>query len=77
VDDVKPRRVRDISWLMEDGRAVDAALRKAVREALWRHKRLGVPIVIWKDGKVVRVPPSRIPVGGRRSAGKGRRRSRR
>ncbi len=29
-----------------------------------RHKRLGHPIYIWKDGKVVCVPPEEIPEDG-------------
>lgn len=42
--------------------AIDKAIKEAVRDALIRHKRAGVPIVIWKDGKVVRVPPEEIVV---------------
>lgn len=57
---MKAEKTPDIAWLMADGRMVDAALRKAVREALWRHERLGVPIAIWRNGKVVRVPPNKI-----------------
>ena len=48
--------------LWEDGRAIDRALREAVREALLRHKKLGESIVVWKDGKVVWVPPEEIDV---------------
>jgi len=48
--------------LWEDGRAIDRALREAVREALLRHKKLGESIVVWKDGKVVWVPPEEIEV---------------
>jgi predicted ABC-type ATPase len=33
---------------------------QAGREAIARHKALGVPIVIWRDGKVVEVPPEEI-----------------
>lgn len=32
------------------------------REALARHKALGIPVVIWRDGKVVEVPPEEIKV---------------
>ncbi len=39
------------------------ALRQAAREAHQRHKALGHPIVIWRDGKVVLVPPEEIEVG--------------
>jgi predicted ABC-type ATPase len=39
---------------------------RAGREALARHKALGIPIVIWRDGKVVEVPPEEIEVRGSR-----------
>ncbi len=35
---------------------------RAGREALARHKALGIPAVIWRDGKVVEVPPEEIEV---------------
>jgi len=38
------------------------ALRLAAREAHERHKALGHPIVIWRDRKVVEVPPQEIEV---------------
>ena len=40
----------------------EKALKKAVAEAIADHKRTGDPIVIWKDGKVVRVPADQIVV---------------
>jgi len=42
------------------------ALKIAVAKALAEHKRLGNPIYVWQDGKVVRIPASRIPVPHRR-----------
>jgi hypothetical protein len=41
--------------------AITAAIRRAVRDAIEEHYRAGVPIVIWRDGKVVEVPPEEIP----------------
>ena len=41
---------------------INAALVEAGREARRRHKALGHPIVIWRDGKVVVVPPEEIEV---------------
>ncbi|MGH8676171.1 MAG: hypothetical protein ACREVG_17930 [Burkholderiales bacterium] len=35
---------------------------RAGREALKRHKALGIPIVIWRDGRVVKVPPEEIDI---------------
>ena len=37
------------------------AVREAVRQAIEDHARTGDPIVIWRDGKVVHVPPEEIP----------------
>jgi len=40
----------------------EEALRKAVAEAIAEHRRNGVPIAIWRNGKVVRVPADQIEV---------------
>ena len=47
-------------WRDRDG--MEAAMRRAVREALLRHKRLGESIAVWRDGRVVTVPPEEIVV---------------
>ena len=41
---------------------VDGAMKKGVREALRRHKLRGESIAVWRDGKVVIVPPEEIEV---------------
>ena len=38
----------------------------AVARALERHKKLGESVVVWKDGKVVMLKPSQIPLRPRR-----------
>ena len=40
----------------------EEALRKAVAEAIAEHRRNGVPIAIWRNGKVVRIPAEQIEV---------------
>ncbi len=40
----------------------EEAFRKAVAEAIAEHRRNGVPIAIWRDGKVVRIPADQIEV---------------
>jgi len=40
----------------------EEAFRKAVAEAQAEHRRHGVPIAIWRDGQIVRVPPDEIEV---------------
>ena len=49
----------DLFW---DEEKVTAALRRAVREALERHRRLGNPVCVWRDGKVVWLSPEELPV---------------
>jgi hypothetical protein len=40
----------------------EEALKVAVAEAIAEHKRNGYPIAVWRDGKVVIVPPDQIVV---------------
>ena len=40
--------------------AVLGAIREAGRDALRMHKRMGLPIVSWQDGRVVLIPPEQI-----------------
>lgn len=40
---------------------VEAAMKKAVRQALRRHKLLGESIAVSRDGTVVVLPPEEIP----------------
>jgi hypothetical protein len=40
----------------------EEALRRAVAEAIAEHRRNGVPIAIWRNGKVVRIPADQIGV---------------
>jgi len=52
----------DAKALFADGREIDAALAKAVREAILQHKRAGNPIAVWENGRVVWIPPEEIVV---------------
>jgi len=40
----------------------EEALREAVAEAIAEHRRNGVPIAIWRNGKVVRISADQIEV---------------
>jgi hypothetical protein len=44
---------RDIHQAFIEGTPIDEALNQAVREAVQLHKRMGLPMAIWRDGKVV------------------------
>jgi hypothetical protein len=41
--------------------ACEEAIHRAVRDAVLRHKRLGESIAVWRDGRVVIIPPEEIP----------------
>ena len=47
---------------VEQAEAIERILQVGVQQALSVHKRLGNPIAIWKDGKVVIVPPEEIVI---------------
>ena len=53
---------RDIHAIFREGTQIDAAIRKAARLAWLAHKREGLPIPIWKDGKTVWIPPEEIEI---------------
>ena len=49
---------KDIGRIIrEDRQAVDGALAKGVRDAVLRHKRDDLPVVIERDGKIESVKP--------------------
>jgi len=57
---VEPKNLKKL--LIAEEKAVDEAVRKAMRHALLTHKRAGNSIASWKDGKVVIIPAEKIPV---------------
>ncbi len=48
--------------LAEQAEAIELILQEGVRQTLSIHQRLGNSIAIWKDGKVVIVPPEEIVI---------------
>jgi len=40
----------------------EKALKKAVARAIADHKRTGDPIVVWRDGRVVKIPADQIEI---------------
>jgi len=47
---------------LQDNDWVTAAIQRGARQALIKHKAMGVPIAIWREGKVVLVPPEEIEI---------------
>lgn len=63
---MKARKKVDIAKAFREGTPIDSALRLAARDAFLRHKRAGRPVVIWKDGRVVRVKAETLLARSRR-----------
>ncbi len=40
----------------------EEALKKAVSKVIAENKRLGIPVAIWREGKVVLLPPEELAV---------------
>jgi hypothetical protein len=52
---------RTIDGLFADSALMEKVLQRAVQEALLRHKQAGDPVAVWRDGRVVWIPPEEIP----------------
>jgi hypothetical protein len=52
----------EFAEMVAEAEAVERAVQESVREAMLEHKRLGLPAVGWRDGRVVWVPPEEIPI---------------
>ena len=48
---------RNIKELMIDGTEIDKAVEAGAREAIRIHKLAGLPLVVWRNGRVEKVPP--------------------
>ena len=55
---------KDVRAIMLDGRLIHQALREAWARTLIQHKRMGTPIVVWRDGQVVWIPAEEIEIPG-------------
>jgi ABC-type proline/glycine betaine transport system ATPase subunit len=49
-------------YFAEHAKDIEKVLQRAVNHALLMHKRLGNPIAVWKDGRVVIIPPEEIVI---------------
>jgi nicotinamidase-related amidase len=52
---MKRERLTKIGRIFVEGTRVDRAVEAAARDALALHKQAGVPVVVYRDGKVVTV----------------------
>ncbi|MEW6187303.1 MAG: hypothetical protein AB1585_16340 [Thermodesulfobacteriota bacterium] len=60
----RPSKRRKIMEEMPLDLKAEKALQEAVAEAFAEHKLRGHPIIVWRDGKVVSIPPEEITVVG-------------
>jgi hypothetical protein len=58
--EVTKKRVKSIEDLFEESTPIEEALKLAVREGLQQHKKLGNPIAVWENGKLVWIPAEEI-----------------
>lgn len=52
-----PLRPLKMSELSEHGKMAVRAARRSSRKLLAEHKRLGLPLIVWENGKVVEMQP--------------------
>lgn len=58
---MKAEAPKDVNRIfVEDGHLIDEALKQGVRDAVLRHKEAGLPVVLYRDGKAVRVMPQEL-----------------
>ena len=61
-------RNNEIPAALPDWRNIEKSASQAVREAILMHKKLGIPITVQRDGKMVRIPADEIVIEDEASA---------
>jgi hypothetical protein len=56
------REYSDIAQRIRDGALIDRPMVAAHHRVIRRHRQLGVPLAVWKDGHVVLLAPDSIEV---------------
>jgi len=51
---------RDIFERLADDQLIDAAVARAMKEAVLQHARAGRPVSTWREGKVVWLQPAEV-----------------
>ncbi|MGA2060870.1 MAG: hypothetical protein ABSG67_10345 [Thermoguttaceae bacterium] len=55
---------KDISRIISEGTLIDKALVLAARNAVKEHIQKGQPLVVWRNGKTVLIPPGELELEG-------------
>ena len=53
-------KAKDIGRIFAKGTAIDDAVRRAARRAIEQHRRAGLPLVVYRDGKIAWVPAEEL-----------------
>ena len=59
---MKKEKINKNLFEMSMASRAEEALKKAVAETIADHKRTGDPIVVWRDGRVVKIPAAQIEI---------------
>jgi len=57
---MRVRSREEVARILRDGDAIDRAFVAAYRRTVLRHRSAGVPLVVWRDGRVVEVPADEV-----------------
>ena len=49
------------SKLSKQGKKALSALKEAVADVIREHKLKKIPLAVWENGKVVKIPPKNLP----------------
>jgi hypothetical protein len=55
-----PEQEDEISKALRDPERITQIMQQGIREALLKHKQAGNPVCVWRDNKVVWIPPELI-----------------
>jgi hypothetical protein len=57
---MKRKSDKDIGKIFAEGTLIDEAMQRGVREAIRQHRLAGVPMVIWRDGRIMHIPAEQL-----------------
>jgi len=60
---MKAEATKDLDRIfIEEGDLITESIRKGARDAILRHKQAGLPVVVYRDGKIAWIDPSELDV---------------
>jgi hypothetical protein len=52
----------DVDRIFREGVELDRAMRRAFQDVCIENKRLGLPLIVWEDGRTIEIPPEEIEI---------------